>query len=104
MLKTIVAAIALTFSATAVASAAPAWTTGSVNFRDGPGTYYAKLGSISRCVQVDAGESQNGWYRVSWNGRWGWVSARYLTWDGGYCSGGGYSRPSGGNSRPSGGY
>lgn len=97
MFKTLVLAAALTLSGTALASAA--WTTGSVNFRDGPGTNYAKLGTIARCVQVEITDQQYGWYRISWNGRWGWVSGRYISADAGYCgsnnSGGVYRKPSG---------
>lgn len=93
MFKTLLIATTLLVSAATAATAAPAWTTGSVNFRDGAGTYYAKLGTIARCVRVETDYVQNGWYRVSWNGRWGWVSARYLAWNGNYCSGGGYSAP-----------
>lgn len=69
-------------------AASTGWTTGSVNFRDGPGTYYAKLGTIGRCIQVSIVDSKDGWYRVEWNGNWGWVAARYVSANAGYCSGG----------------
>lgn len=104
MLKTIAVTIALTLASTGFASAATAWTTGAVNFRDGPGTNYYKLGSVQRCTRVEAGENQNGWYRISWNGNWGWVSGRYLTWDGSYCRGGYNQNSGGGYNKPSGGY
>lgn len=82
-------ALLLTFTASAFASSG--WTTAGVNFRDGPGSYYAKIGTISRCAHVEYDRSENGWYRVNWNGRWGWVSARYITTDSGYCAS--YSKP-----------
>lgn len=92
MIKKAIIALALVAGmTTASLAASTGWTTGSVNFRDGPGTYYAKLGSIARCVQVTIDQTQDGWYRVQWNGRWGWVAARYITGDSGYC--GGYSAP-----------
>lgn len=86
MFKKILITAAMLVSATTATMANPAWTTGAINFRDGPGTYYAKLGSISSCVKVETDYQQNGWYRVSWNGRWGWVSARYLSWNGNHCN------------------
>lgn len=90
--KTIVSALFLA-AMTSASMAATAWTTASVNFRDGPGASYYRLGTLGACVQVTLGESQNNWYRIQWNGRWGWVSARYLTSDGGYCSRTTYTRP-----------
>lgn len=94
MIRKSIIAVALLTGMTTASLAAGGWTTGSVNFRDGPGTSYAKLGSIARCVQVEIGETQNGWYRINWSGRWGWVAARYITSDSSYCSsGGGYTAP-----------
>jgi uncharacterized protein YraI len=93
MIQRSLIAVALLAAMTTASIAATGWTTGSINFRDGPGASYYKIGSIARCVQVEIGESQNGWYRIQWNGRWGWVAARYITSDAGYCSGGGYSKP-----------
>jgi len=101
MIKQATIALALLAGMTTASMAqSTGWTTGSINFRDGPGTYYAKLGSIARCVQVSIDQSQDGWYRVQWNGRWGWVAARYISSDAGYCGGGGgYNKP-----RATGGY
>ena len=81
MFKKLLVTAAVIAATTTAAMAAPAWTTGSVNFRDGPGTYYAKLGSIYACTRVETDTVENGWYRVQWNGRWGWVSGRYLSWN-----------------------
>lgn len=97
-MKTAIIALALVAGMTTASMAATVWTTGSVNFRDGPGAYYAKLGAIGRCVQVNYDQSQAGWYRVQWNGRWGWVAARYVTTDAGYCGNGGYNKPAAGGS------
>lgn len=81
MLKTLLLAVGLVAATTVAATAAPAWTTGSVNFRDGPGTHYSKLGTLYSCTRVETDRAENGWYRVNWNGRWGWVSGRYLSWN-----------------------
>ena len=91
MLKKTIIGLAL-LAAMTTASMADSWTTAGVNFRDGPGTSYAKLGTIDRCVLVSITEDSNGWYRIQWSGRWGWVAARYITSDSSYCSGG-YSKP-----------
>lgn len=95
--KTMIAA-ALVLATAGGASADQGWTTGGVNFRDGPGTSYYVLGSIARCVEVDVVESRNGWHRVRWSGHVGWVSARYVSYDSGYC--GSYEAPT----RKGGGY
>jgi uncharacterized protein YraI len=87
MFKKAVIAAALVLATTATGMAAQTgWTTGGVNFRDGPGTSYYALGTISACTRVSVDQQQNGWYRVSWNGQWGWVSARYISYDAGYCN------------------
>ena len=95
MLRKVLATAAILAAMSTTSMAANGWTTNSVNFREGPGTNYYSLGSISRCAQIVVGEQQNGWYRVQWNGRWGWVSARYISWDRGYCGNRapGYARP-----------
>lgn len=90
-------AAVLVATTTASMAAGTGWTTGSINFRDGPGAYYAKIGSIARCASVQLDYVENGWYRVQWNGRWGWVAQRYITTDSGYCSGGGYTKHSTGS-------
>lgn len=100
MIKKTVLSAMLLVAMSAAAMANTGWTTASVNFRDGPGASYYKIGAIGACVRVEISENQNNWYRVQWNGRWGWISARYVTSDGGYCSGGNtYRRPA-----PSSGY
>ncbi|MBU1306065.1 MAG: SH3 domain-containing protein [Alphaproteobacteria bacterium] len=94
--RILLTAAVLVATSTASMAAGTGWTTGSVNFRDGPGAYYAKIGSIARCASVQLDYVQNGWYRVQWNGRWGWVAQRYITDSSAYCSGGSYTKHSGG--------
>ena len=89
MIKKTLLSAALLLAMSTGAMAWTGWTTTAVNFRDGPGASYYKIGAISACVRVEISENQNNWYRVQWNGRWGWVAARYVTNDGGYCGGGG---------------
>lgn len=63
---------------TASALAAPAYTTGSVNVRTGPGTNFTKLGSLARGQYVDVRQCTDGWCYVVSSGPNGWVSANYL--------------------------
>lgn len=86
--KMTIALALLAAMSTASLASSTGWTTNSINFRDGPGAYYAKLGTIARCVQVSIDQTQDGWYRVQWNGHWGWVAARYVSANAGYCSSG----------------
>jgi len=92
VLKKSMIAVTMILATIGGASADQGWTTGGVNFRDGPGTSYYKVGTIARCVQVDVIESRNGWHRVQWSGHDGWVAARYVSYDSGYC--GSYQAPS----------
>lgn len=85
------AAAVIVATTTASMAAGPGWTTSGVNFRDGAGAYYAKIGSIPHCASIQLDYVSNGWYRVQWNGRWGWVAQRYVTSDGNYCAN--YSAP-----------
>ena len=72
------AALAL-IATTAAATAAPAFATGSVNVRTGPGTHYAKVDTLRRGEQVDVLQCQGGWCYVQKSGPDGWVSANYLS-------------------------
>lgn len=100
--RLVFAAAVIVATTTASMAAGTGWTTGSVNFRDGPGAYYAKIGYIDQCAKVDLDYISKGWYRINWNGQWGWVAQRYISTSSDYCQGG-YSAPSGGYSAPSGG-
>jgi len=55
------------------------YTTGSVYVRSGPGTDYSKIGGVScwRSVKI-TGISSNGWYRVNFSGKVGYISGDYL--------------------------
>lgn len=71
--------LGLGFAAPTVANAYPAFTTGSVNVRTGPGIGYPKITSLPRGTQVDIRGCQPSWCRVGfWSGS-GWVSAAYLS-------------------------
>lgn len=59
-------------------------TTGTINFRQGPGTNYSK---VTGCAQVPKGatvtlleytSSDNGWYKVTYGSYTGYLSAKYL--------------------------
>ena len=71
------AALAL-LATTAAASAAPAYATGNVNVRSGPGTYYGAVDTLRRGDQVDVLQCQGSWCYVEKRGPDGWVSANYL--------------------------
>ncbi|UYN99203.1 MAG: SH3 domain-containing protein [Devosia sp.] len=84
--KTLIAAALVLATASGAMAADWGWTTGGINFREGPGTSYYKLGTIPACTKVSITESQNGWYKVQWSGRWGWVASRYVSYDADYCT------------------
>lgn len=67
------------------ALAAPAYTTGNVNLRTGPGTQFAKIATVPAGALVDAGPCTS-WCRVRFLGHSGWVSGSYITF-------GGFHRP-----------
>ena len=71
----IVCAAALVFLP-AAASAASAVATGTVNVRNGPGTSYSVIGSLSRGEVVDVGGCRSGWCYLT--DEEGFVSSAYL--------------------------
>lgn len=78
------AALALA-ATTAAASAAPAYATGNVNVRSGPGTQYGKVDTLGRGERVDVQQCQGSWCYVVKSGPDGWVSSSYLArGNGGY--------------------
>jgi hypothetical protein len=81
-IKTIVlasASAAIVLLSTAAAFAQPGVATGAVNVRTGPGTGYAKVGTLSAGEYVDVKQCQGSWCFVDRNsGTDGWVSANYL--------------------------
>lgn len=84
---------AISLATTMAASAAPGYATGAVNVRTGPGTGYAKVGTLSTGEVVDVMQCQGSWCFVDRNaGTDGWVSKNYLAayeGDGGGESGSG---------------
>lgn len=49
-----------------------------LNVRSGPGTGYSKIGALSYNTKVLIKEEKNGWGRISFNGKTGWVSLSYI--------------------------
>ena len=77
------AALAL-LATSAAAFAAPAYATGNVNVRSGPGTGYAAIDVLTRGQQVDVQQCRGNWCYIEKRGVDGWVSASYLSrggWD-----------------------
>lgn len=50
----------------------------SVRMRSGPGTNYDTLGYYSNGVTMTVLGSENGWYKVSYNGKTGYIIAQYF--------------------------
>lgn len=70
---------ALALMATAgSAFAAPAYATGNVNVRSGPGTGYSQVDVLRRGERVDVQQCRGSWCYVEKRGPDGWVSANYL--------------------------
>lgn len=53
----------------------------SVRMRSGPGTNYDTLGYYSNGVKMNVLGSENGWYKVSYNGKTGYIIAQYFRVD-----------------------
>ncbi len=51
----------------------------SLNLRSGPGTSYSKVVSIPADAALTITGEENGWYKTSYNGQAGYVSADYIT-------------------------
>lgn len=70
---------AITLLTTMAVSAAPGIATGAVNVRTGPGTGYAKVGTLSAGEVVDVKQCQGSWCFVDRSsGTDGWASKSYL--------------------------
>jgi uncharacterized protein YraI len=69
-----------------IAQAAPAYATGNVNVRSGPGTGYGVVDVLRRGDRVNVERCRGSWCFVEKPGPDGWVSSRYLSNDG-------YGRP-----------
>ncbi|GGE67120.1 C40 family peptidase [Priestia taiwanensis] len=53
-------------------------TASSLNVRQGPSISSSKIGTVYNRQQVNVLESENGWYKISYNGKTGYVSSEYL--------------------------
>ncbi|HTO26985.1 MAG TPA: SH3 domain-containing protein [Devosia sp.] len=72
-------AAAVVLLSASAAFAQPGIATGAVNVRTGPGTGYAKVGTLSAGELVDVKQCQGSWCFVDRNsGTDGWASANYL--------------------------
>ena len=53
-------------------------TASAVNFRTGPGTNYSKISTLSYGTEVGFISQSNGWSKISYNGKVGYMSSQYL--------------------------
>lgn len=74
-------------------------TASSLNVRSGPSTSYDSIGSLSKGASVKTYGSTNGWYKIKYNGRTAYISAKYTSSKA--PSGSSSSNSSSGNSAPS---
>ncbi len=51
--------------------------TSDLNVRTGPGTGYAKVGTLPTNSIIHCWASDNGWYKVWYNGSWRWIYSLY---------------------------
>jgi len=54
----------------------------TLNVRSGPGTSYAVIGSLKHNEKVNVSDENSGWYKLTYNGKAGYVSKAYVTLDG----------------------
>lgn len=52
-------------------------TTGPLNVREGPGTAYAIVGTLPSGTVVDVYGTNNGWYKILYNGAFRWILGSY---------------------------
>jgi len=76
----------------AIASAATAYVSASVNIRSGPSANYARLAALPAGATFNAGSCRNGWCQIYNGSSVGWISARYVRF--GSYSGQAYAAPS----------
>ena len=53
----------------------------SLNVRSGYGTNYAVIGTLSKSTKIQILETNNGWYKILFNGGYGYVSGGYIDID-----------------------
>lgn len=64
---------------TQAASCETGKTTASVNVRTGASTKYKKIGKLSKGKKVNLYTTKNGWYKIKYNGKYAWVSKKYVS-------------------------
>lgn len=55
------------------------YTTGNLNLRKGPSTSYSRIATIPSGTKLNVTSTSNGWSKVTYNGKTGYVDNRYLT-------------------------
>ena len=68
-----------TSTGTTQASKTGTITATSLNVRSGAATTYSILGTLSNGKTVTIYEESNGWYKINYNGGYGWVSKSYVS-------------------------
>ena len=53
--------------------------TSILNVRSGAGTNYSKIGSLTQATRVSVISESNGWSKINYNGKVGYVSSQYLS-------------------------
>ena len=72
-------AVELGYTVTAYSNAVMMYTTGRDNVRDGAGTDYERLATLSWSTPVSVtGETDNGWYQIDYDDSSAYVSAEYV--------------------------
>ncbi|WP_270939987.1 N-acetylmuramoyl-L-alanine amidase [Romboutsia lituseburensis] len=51
----------------------------SLNIRSGYGSSYSKIGSLTKGSKVEIVESKNGWHKIKYGNRYGYVSGEYIS-------------------------
>ena len=51
---------------------------GTLNVRSGAGTSYSKIGKLYRGTYVKPLETQGNWYKIGYDGGYGWICADYV--------------------------
>lgn len=85
MLKTAIASLLSLTLLAGAAAANPGWLKEDLNFRYGPGTRYGVIAALPECTRVHVYDYVGGWYRATWNGITGYVSARFVSDNDGHC-------------------
>ena len=81
MLLAVLAALFLTVSAAAAGTIGTGVVTGdALRLRSEPSTAAATITLLSKGSTVQVQEALDGWYKITWNGREGYVSADYLSY------------------------